>query len=450
LPGTCIVGFQAADSVWKEDRLRQGLLRAGGVFAAIALATAFLVSFATTRAMRRLRDRMKTLKEGGELESAKNYSGPAEVRELSITFDRMAASLRRSQNALQASERRLSMAYQAARMIVWEHRVDEGVIFLQDPASPSDRMRISLREYLREVHPDDRRQAVTAIRLAMKTGSYNAEFRMRRNGTYVWYSSWGQAVEEEKGLVLIGVSADVTAGRESERYRAERERLLATAEMSGSLAHEINNPLAAVTGALYMAENCAPGDPELSSYLQIASLEARRTAEIVRRLLQLHSSVVAPATFDVVKLWEELIESSQKAIRRNGLRVELHAQDSLPVVGYQQELQHGFKNLLTNAVESSRSGGEIKVKVRPAYCLRSGERGVSVLLCDNGMGIDAEKIEDVFKPFSTTKTEKGSGLGLWVTRAAVLKQGGSIRMRSMQGRYSGTCVRIFLPNRPAA
>jgi len=450
LPGACIVSYQRPDGVLNEARLRQGLLRLVGVFAAVSLLMAFVVSFATTRAIHALRVRMKTLKDGGELVPALNHSGPAEVRDLSLTFDRMAASLRHSQRALQASERRLSMAYKAANMMVWEHRVAAGVLLIQNPAVPEERMRLSLRRFLREIHPEDRRSAIAAIRLGVKTGSFSAEYRMKRNDGYFWCSSWGQAVDEEGARVLIGVSADVTAIKEAERYRAERERLLATTDMSGSLAHEINNPLAAVTGSLYMAERCTPGDPELASYLQIASLEAGRIAEIVRRLLQLHRTTTAPTSFDMVKLWEELIKSSSAQIDGCGLNVELFAQESAPVVGYEEDLHHGFKNLLTNAIESSSKGGSIKVKVRSAYSLRSGERGVRVLLCDNGNGVEAGKIEEFFEPFKTTKREKGTGLGLWVTRAAVLKQGGNIRMRSMPGNQTGTCVRIFLPNRPAA
>jgi signal transduction histidine kinase len=248
----------------------------------------------------------------------------------------------------------------------------------------------------------------------------------------------------------MGVTADVTSVKDSERLRAERERLVATTEMSASLAHEINNPLAAVTGSLYMAQQLGIQDEELEHYLAIANVEAKRIADIVKRLLQVHRSSSAPVAFDVVKLWSEVIEGSSDHLQRNGYNVQMNASGPASVVGYVDELKYGFSNLLSNAMESSKRGSTIRVRIRPAYSVRSGIKGVRVVLCDEGAGIPRAKVKEMFKPFATTKSEKGRGLGLWVTRAAVLKQGGDISIRQLPTPMHGTCVRIFLPNRPAA
>jgi signal transduction histidine kinase/HAMP domain-containing protein len=448
LPGVCVASFAPSSSVLKQDRLKSAMFRIVLVFVLVSLALALLISLATTRAIRELRDRMKRLKEGDGHISVHRHHGPAEVRELSITFDRMVNSLRRSQAALQDSEQKLSMAYQAAKMWVWEHHVKTGKIEVINPSSTEPLSEKSLKQFLRDVHPDDRRAVLAAIRIALQSNVYRVEFRMLRDGEYRWASSWGQMVEG--GEALMGVTADVTTVKEGERLRAERERLVATTEMSASLAHEINNPLAAVTGSLYMAQRLEIADEELKHYLDIAGVEARRIADIVKRLLQVHRSSSSPVPFDVVKLWSEVIEGNSESLQRNGYNVEMNASGPASVVGYVDELKYGFSNLLSNAMESSSKGSTIRVRIRPAYSLRSGLKGVRVVLCDEGAGIPQARVKEMFQPFSTTKKEKGRGLGLWVTRAAVLKQGGDISIRELRTPSHGTCVRIFLPNRPAA
>jgi signal transduction histidine kinase/HAMP domain-containing protein len=447
LPGVCIASFTPTSALFRQDRLRDAMIRIVVFFAAISLLLALLISLATTRAIRELRDRMKRLKHGEPFQPVHRHRGPAEVRELSITFDRMVYSLQRSQAQLRESEQKLSMAYQAARIWVWEHDLSTGRIEVLNPSSAEPEHMNSFRGFLREVHPEDRHAVLAAIRVALQSGLYRVDYRTRRDGEYRWASSWGQKMEGSDSL--MGVTADVTAIKEGERLRAERERLVATTDMSASLAHEINNPLAAVTGSLYMAEQCEDGDPEVKRYLHIANIESRRIAEIVRRLLQLHRSSSAPVNFDVVKLWSELIEGSAESLRRNGHNVQMDASGPAPVIGYVDELKHGFGNLLSNAMESSSAGSTIRLRIRPGYCVRSGVKGVRVMLCDEGKGMPRSTIQEMFKPFVTTKREKGTGLGLWVTRAAVLKQGGGIAVRGLKKPY-GTCIRIFLPNRPAA
>lgn len=448
LPGVCFASFTPATAVLKQDRLKDALARIVIVFVGVSLVLALLISLASTRAIRDLRDRMKSLKQGADFVPMHRHRGPAEVRELSITFDRMVHSLHRSQAALRESEQKLSMAYHAARMWVWEHNIRTGVIEILNPSTTQPEHTGTLRGFLREVHPEDRRGVLAAIRVAMQTGVYRVEYRMMRDGEYRWASSWGQRLDS--GEVLMGVTADVTTIKDGERFRAERERLIATTDMSASLAHEINNPLAAVTGSLYMAEQCDPNEPEMKRYLQIASVESRRIAEIVRRLLQLHRSSSAPVNFDVVKLWSELIEGSAEQLQRNGHQVRMDAAGPASVVGYVDELKHGFSNLLANAMESSGRGSTIRLRIRPSQSVLSGLKGVRITLCDEGKGIQRAAIGDMFKPFVTTKREKGTGLGLWVTRAAVLKQGGVITVRGLNHSEHGTCIRIFLPNRPAA
>jgi len=201
LPGVCVASFVPSAIVLKQDRLKSAMFRIVLVFVLVSLVLALLISLATTRAIRDLRDRMKRLKEGDGHSAVHQHHGPAEVRELSITFDRMVHSLRRSQAALQESEQKLSMAYQAARMWVWEHHVKTGKIEIINPSSKEPLRSKSLKGFLHDVHPADRRAVLAAVRVAMRSGVYRVEFRMLRDGEYLWASSWGQMVEGGEAFI---------------------------------------------------------------------------------------------------------------------------------------------------------------------------------------------------------------------------------------------------------
>jgi len=107
-----------------------------------------------------------------------------------------------------------------------------------------------------------------------------------------------------------------------------------------------------------------------------------------------------------------------------------------------------------NAIEASDKGGTVKIHVFDSCDCRDSERGgVRVVIADQGPGIPAEHREKVFHPFFTTKGQKGTGVGLWVTRGIIQKHNGSVHVRSsVSPRYHGTYFSVFLPSegvRPA-
>jgi signal transduction histidine kinase len=107
----------------------------------------------------------------------------------------------------------------------------------------------------------------------------------------------------------------------------------------------------------------------------------------------------------------------------------------------QGELRQVFSNLVVNAIDASHHG---RITIRARHRTINGVPGVSVLVCDEGSGIPPAIRERLFMPFFTTKVAVGTGLGLWVTRGIVEKQGGSIRFRSSSKLPTGTIFRVFL------
>lgn len=103
-------------------------------------------------------------------------------------------------------------------------------------------------------------------------------------------------------------------------------------------------------------------------------------------------------------------------------------------------------NVLANAIDASRPGGKLRVRVHDSVNYRTGKKGNRILISDQGVGIPEALRAKLFQPFITTKKDRGTGLGLWVSASIIERHNGEIRLRSVaQGARTGTCTSIFIP-----
>jgi signal transduction histidine kinase len=103
---------------------------------------------------------------------------------------------------------------------------------------------------------------------------------------------------------------------------------------------------------------------------------------------------------------------------------------------------------LINAIESAPEGSTLHLRVHNSHSYaRFGEKGARIIIADSGPGIAGDRLENAFEPFTGTKQSAGTGLGLWATRAAVLKHGGRIGVRTSTHGKTGTCISVYLPAR---
>src|SRR5581483_1332421 len=117
------------------------------------------------------------------------------------------------------------------------------------------------------------------------------------------------------------------------------------------------------------------------------------------------------------------------------------------VIGFADEVRQVVDNLLLNAVEAVPIAGRLTVSVHPSHDWANPHQvGIRLTVADSGYGISKENLSKVFEPFFTTKAEKGTGLGLWVVRGIVAKHDGNIRIRSSEGKKSGTVISVFWPS----
>jgi len=245
---------------------------------------------------------------------------------------------------------------------------------------------------------------------------------------------------------------NITETNKIERALRTTEKLAAAGRMAATVAHEINNPLEAVTNLVYLAKRDLSNNDRVAGYLEMASRELDRVAHITRQTLGFYRDTSSPVLFNVAETIDDLLLLYEKRFESRRIKVLKQYDKEIEITALAGEIRQAFSNLITNAIDAMPNGGTLVVKVAKA-CDWSGSHlhGVRVTVLDTGSGIEAKHRKSVFQPFFTTKTDVGTGLGLWITRGIVEKHRGTIRMKSRTGEdWHGTVFSIFLPAEFAA
>lgn len=283
-----------------------------------------------------------------------------------------------------------------------------------------------------------------ALEALQEHGVFERDGRLRKKSGEVFDAHMSIAVvpdERGKPAGAIAYMSDITERKRTEHALRVSEKLAATGRLASTLAHEINNPLASITNLLYLL-NANPNLDEASrQYVTLAEAELSRVTHITRNLLSFHRDSQGPQIVDPAEVMDGLLELYDPKLRVRQVDLRRHYRDATTVKLYPGELKQVFSNLLENALDALPDAGTIQVSVK--HLARAPQEMVQITVADNGKGIDLQHLTQVFEPFFTTKGEKGTGLGLWVTKDIVSKQGGRIRMRSRPG--AGSVFTVVLP-----
>ena len=247
------------------------------------------------------------------------------------------------------------------------------------------------------------------------------------------------------GVVIV--FRDITQRRQTEQTLRTSDRLAQAGRLSATIAHEIRNPLDTVSNLIYLLRHEQEASAASSQYLEMASDELARIAQITGQLLTFHREARAPIEVDLCDVIQSVLVLHAPQIRRGHVKVEQRLETARTVRGYPGELRQVFSNLVGNAIDAMPHGGRLVLHVRESSLASDPAcEGVRVTVLDTGVGIPPGVRRNLFAPFYTTKGEKGTGLGLWVSRGIIEKHEGTIHLRSsVCDANRGTAFSVFLP-----
>jgi signal transduction histidine kinase len=232
----------------------------------------------------------------------------------------------------------------------------------------------------------------------------------------------------------------------AEEALRKTERLAAMGRVAGIIAHEINNPLEAITNAFYLLDAHPSLDDEARSYARMAGEELARISHITRQSLSFYRESQQAVPVSVAKVLDDVLELQGRHFRLNGVELNKEYKSNGLILAYPAELKQVFLNLVGNALQAMPTGGRLRVTVRETEERGKLPRGIRISVCDTGSGIRPEDAKRLFEPFFTTKSTKGTGLGLWISKGIVQKYDGTIKFRSVRvNGGSATCFSVFIP-----
>jgi PAS domain S-box-containing protein len=246
--------------------------------------------------------------------------------------------------------------------------------------------------------------------------------------------------------VFIGFSAiirDTTANKRTERALRQNEKLASVGKLASSIAHEINNPLESVTNLLYILESRVH-DPEAKKLVKTAQEELARVSHITTHTLRFHKQSSNRSLVDLQKLAESVISLYRGRLESANVHALAQCEGVAPLFCYEGELRQVIVNLVSNSYDALRAGGTLIIRSHTSRNWRSGHRGIRILVADDGSGMSEETLKHIFDPFFTTKGIGGTGLGLWIAKDLVTKNGGVVSARSCdRSARTGTIMNLF-------
>jgi len=301
-----------------------------------------------------------------------------------------------------------------------------------------------------QVHPDDVVGVESEIkRVVEEAGHLDIDYRIiHPTGELRWTRLQAQMTRDPQGypLSMRGYCGDVTRRKLADAALLESEKLAIAGRMSAALAHEINNPLAAITNIFFLLRNHPSLDDDARHCAALAEQELQRVSHITRQTLSFYRESKTPIAVTLTELLDDVVGLQERQVLNS--RIKLRKRYFAPgtVHGFPVELRHVFLNLISNAIQAMPEGGNLGITVRDAYDWTMNRRGIAVSILDTGVGVKPQDSRRLFEPFFSTKSTKGTGLGLWISRGIVQKYDGRISFRSLRNAKGGTtCFRVFLP-----
>jgi PAS domain S-box-containing protein len=303
-------------------------------------------------------------------------------------------------------------------------------------------------------HPDHLHRIEHGLSKAWSSGELWEDTFPIRSGTgeYRWFLSRAVPILDSHGRVVrwFGTATDITSRLLTEQALRQSEKLAAMGRVAGIIAHEINNPLEALMNAFFLLRDHESLDGEAKELAEMAEQELQRVCHITKQTLTFYRESKEPIPISICELLDSVVELQTRRIQLNRVELKKDYQTEALIQGYPVELRQVFLNLISNAIQAMPEGGTLTLRVRPT---RNGTArpGFYISIIDTGSGVSKADAKQLFEPFFSTKAEKGTGLGLWISKGIVQKYEGTIRFRTVFSQFGNrTCFSVFLPSETAA
>lgn len=285
----------------------------------------------------------------------------------------------------------------------------------------------------------------------LRSGQRIEQFETRRitkSGQILDVSLTLSPVRDAQGKV-VGASKilrDISIAKRLAQSFLQAEKLAATGRMAATIAHEINNPLEAVTNLLYLARH-GQSVESVQSFVEAAERELRRVAIITNQTLRFHKQSTNPERVHPAELIEMVLSVHERRLKSGNITAELRHDPSKPILCFAGDVRQVLNNLISNSIDAmDGSGGRLLVRTHVSRNWETQQQGFVFTVADTGSGIPADKLSHIFDPFFTTKGSSGNGLGLWISKEIASRQRGSLQARSSTREgASWTVFRFFLP-----
>jgi PAS domain S-box-containing protein len=373
----------------------------------------------------------------------------------------LATQLEASEADLRETQKRMELAANAAELGMWMWDIPRDEVWLTDKGRAlfgfDSSEKLDLNRFRSRLHPEDREAVLNAVRHSLRTGAeYESEYRaVLPDGQIRWIAGRGHVEFNGEGqpIRMRGVSVDITKRKQAEeqaaRHRNEMahlSRVTTLGELSGSIAHELNQPLSAILSNAQAAQRILANGVDVTEMRDILNEivnEDERAGEVICRLrqwlkkgeLQEHSLHINEVVKNVLKLIR-----SDLMTQRVTVNSEL-AQDLPTVTGDQVQLQQVLLNLVVNGCDAMTSCNTAERRLLIRTGIENDSSAVTVSVTDRGRSIPEEKMEQIFEPFFTTK-EKGMGLGLSVCRTIVTAHRGKLWATNNADRGATFCFSL--------
>ena len=369
---------------------------------------------------------------------------------------------KKSEEALRRSERSLSEAQRIVHIGNWVWDIQSNTLQWSDEiyrifGLTPRQFGATYEAFIKFVHPEDREFVKKSVNEALYGRPYNIDHRIvLPDGTVRFVHEQGEVTFGESGepLHLLGTVHDITEKKEKEIQIIMSERLASLGQLASGIAHEINNPLAAIAacaeGLLSRLKKGRFSDELFNNYLQIISDEVVRCKGITTSMLSfVRKTTYEKKDIDVNYILDKTLELIGFQGRLKNIRISKKYEGMVMVRGSEGDLRQVFLAIILNALDAMENRGAITLEtgVDPPTPFPEGNaagKSVFIQVSDTGAGIPGELAGRIFDSFFTTKSEQGGiGLGLSIASKIIKDHNGIIQL--IQGEGKGATFRITLP-----